>query len=107
MARRSLVSMGELAGLMAGSSGSRPFRSGARAHHVRKRAARRRRRTPARTPDGQPDLSGYWTNTSSTPLERPKNVTKEFYTPDRTEGGSRRGATGRRSAGQLGARRAL
>jgi hypothetical protein len=34
----------------------------------------------ARTPDGQPDLQGFWTNTTFTPLERPKDVTKEFYT---------------------------
>jgi hypothetical protein len=36
----------------------------------------------ARTPDGQPDLQGFWTNTTFTPLERPKNVTKEFYTKE-------------------------
>ena len=36
---------------------------------------------PARTPDGQPDLQGYWTNNTITPLERPKGVGgKEFYT---------------------------
>jgi hypothetical protein len=35
-----------------------------------------------RTPDGQPDLQGFWTNTTFTPLERPKNVTKEFYTKE-------------------------
>jgi len=34
-----------------------------------------------RTPDGQPDLQGFWTNATYTPLERPANVTKEFYTP--------------------------
>ena len=28
--------------------------------------------TPPRTPDGQPDLQGVWTDTSVTPLERPK-----------------------------------
>jgi hypothetical protein len=33
-----------------------------------------------RTSDGQPDLQGFWTNTTFTPLERPKEVTKEFYT---------------------------
>jgi hypothetical protein len=33
-----------------------------------------------RTPDGQPDLQGFWTNSTYTSLERPKNVTKEFYT---------------------------
>ena len=36
--------------------------------------------TAPRTLDGQPDLQGFWTNTTYTPLERPKNVTKEFYT---------------------------
>jgi len=36
--------------------------------------------TAPRTPDGQPDLQGFWTNATYTPLERPKNVTKEFYT---------------------------
>src|SRR5262249_24084117 len=37
--------------------------------------------TVSKTPDGQPDLQGYWTNNSYTPLERPNGVTKEFYTP--------------------------
>jgi hypothetical protein len=35
-----------------------------------------------RTPDGQPDLQGFWSNSTYTPLERPDNVTKEFYTPE-------------------------
>jgi len=34
-----------------------------------------------RTPDGQPDLQGFWSNATYTPLERPDKVTKEFYTP--------------------------
>jgi hypothetical protein len=38
--------------------------------------------TPARTPDGQPDLQGFWTNATFTPLERPKDVTKEFFTKE-------------------------
>jgi hypothetical protein len=33
-----------------------------------------------RTPDGQPDLQGFWTNATYTPLERPKGVTREFFT---------------------------
>jgi hypothetical protein len=37
-------------------------------------------KTP-RTPDGQPDLQGFWSNATYTPLERPDKVTKEFYTP--------------------------
>jgi len=36
--------------------------------------------TVPRTPEGVPDLQGYWTNNSYTPLERPNGVTKEFYT---------------------------
>src|SRR5262249_34013608 len=36
--------------------------------------------TPSKTPDGQPDVQGYWTNATYTPLERPNNVTKEFWT---------------------------
>jgi len=38
--------------------------------------------TPPRTPDGQPDLQGFWTNTTYVPLERPKDVTKEFLTAE-------------------------
>jgi uncharacterized protein (UPF0333 family) len=41
--------------------------------------------TPPRTPDGQPDIQGFWTNSTYTPLERPNNVTKEFYTPEELE----------------------
>src|SRR5690242_13022322 len=33
-----------------------------------------------KTPDGQPDLQRYWTNNTMAPLQRPKGVTKEFYT---------------------------
>jgi hypothetical protein len=37
---------------------------------------------PPRTPDGQPDLQGVWTNVTITPLERPANFAgKEFFTP--------------------------
>src|SRR5438105_788495 len=36
---------------------------------------------PPRTPDGQPDLQGVWTNNSVTPLQRPKELAgKEYYT---------------------------
>src|SRR6266704_6666348 len=35
------------------------------------------------TPDGQPDLQGYWTNLSFTPLERPAEYgTREFLTDE-------------------------
>ncbi len=37
--------------------------------------------TLPRTPDGQPDFQGYWSNQTFVPLERPKELgSKEFYT---------------------------
>lgn len=43
--------------------------------------------TPPKTPDGQPDLQGYWTNVTLTPLQRPANLAgKEFFTPEEAEG---------------------
>jgi len=33
-----------------------------------------------RTPDGQPDLQGYWTNSTYTPLQRPENIDRDFFT---------------------------
>ena len=39
--------------------------------------------TPPRTPDGQPDLGGVYTNASAIPLERPKDLgAKEFFTKE-------------------------
>src|SRR5438067_12535229 len=37
--------------------------------------------TPPKTPDGQPDLQGVWTNPTMTPFERPREIAgKEFMT---------------------------
>src|SRR2546423_15589157 len=49
--------------------------------------------TAARTADGQPDLQGFWTNTTYTPLQRPNNVTKEFFTREELEEVVKRAAT--------------
>ena len=38
-----------------------------------------------RTPDGQPDIQGFWTNATYTPLERPQGVSKPYYTPEEAE----------------------
>jgi hypothetical protein len=38
-----------------------------------------------RTPDGQPDIQGFWTNSTYTSLERPDGVTKTYYTPAEAE----------------------
>lgn len=48
--------------------------------------------TSPRTPDGQPDLQGFWTNSTYTPLERPSDVTKEFYTPEEAAAAEQRAA---------------
>src|SRR4030095_7341367 len=48
--------------------------------------------TAPKTPDGQPDLQGYWTNNSYTPLERPNGVTKEFYTKEEAIEAAKRAA---------------
>ncbi len=52
-----------------------------------------------KTPDGQPDLQGYWTNNTYTPLERPANVTKEFYTPEEALAAAKKSAE--REASQI------
>ena len=44
------------------------------------------------TPDGQPDLQGFWTNSTYTPLQRPKDVTKEFYTREEALEAAKRAA---------------
>ena len=39
--------------------------------------------TAPRTPDGRPDLQGFWTTQTFTPLERPEHLAgKEFFTEE-------------------------
>src|SRR5436190_8889463 len=74
------------------------------------RGAAAKRWTAPRTPDGQPDLQGIWTNATITPLERPKELAgKEFFTEQEAaedekkivEGGNR-DLRGRDAATDLG-----
>ena len=45
-----------------------------------------------KTADGQPDLQGFWTNSTYVQLERPNGVTKEFYTPEEALAAEKRAA---------------
>jgi hypothetical protein len=62
--------------------------------------------TLPKTPDGVPDLQGYWTNQTNSPLERPPALgAKEFYTPEELEQrdkAARDAALRRAEAGQSG-----
>ena len=52
--------------------------------------------TPARTPDGQPDLQGTWTNATITPFERPASLRdKAFLTKAEADALEREAATRR------------
>jgi hypothetical protein len=45
-----------------------------------------------RTPDGKPDMQGYWTNQTFTPLERPAELKgKEFFTGEEAQAWAKRG----------------
>src|SRR5438093_7478704 len=77
MIRRLLASAAAVALLMpiAAAAQSRPDGS------ARGSASAAKAWTPPRTPDGQPDLQGVWTNSTLTPLERPAEFAgKPFLT---------------------------
>ena len=56
----------------------------------RNRLTPAKRWTLSRTPDGQPDLQGFWTNTTYVSLERPKDVAKSLLHQREWPRGSRR-----------------
>ena len=60
----------------------RPIPSPVRLRPPRPSRRRHKKWTVPRTPDGQPDLQGFWTNSTYVPLERPNNVTKAMYTDE-------------------------
>ena len=54
--------------------------------------------TRPKTPDGQPDLQGFWTNSTYTPLERPKGVEKELLYTRRSGSRDQAGRAARKRA---------
>ena len=83
MHHRSLVLVGVLTVLTVGWLTTIPVAGQAPSAVARATAAAERQSyTVPRTPDGQPDLQGFWNNQTYTPLERPDDVTKAFYTEE-------------------------
>ncbi len=59
--------------------------------------------TPTRTPDGQPDLQGIWTNATITPLERPASMKdKAFFTEEEVAAIEKRTAENRAATDKMG-----
>src|SRR5262245_34939620 len=77
----SLSGMALAIGLTAGLLAPLPMAGQAQSYYPKPASAKP---WAQKTPDGQPDLQGYWTNNSYTPLQRPAN-TKELYTPAELE----------------------
>ena len=83
MAHRSLVSMGELAALMAGLVWVATVPVASQAPSTAKANGAAAKAVHAAPDAGRPaGPVGILDERHSTPLERPKNVTKEFYTPE-------------------------
>ena len=57
-----------------------------------------------KTPDGQPDLTGFWTNATFTPLQRPNNVKKDALHAGRSHRGGKGGRSARGRADHTGHR---
>ena len=77
-----LLTMGALAAVVAALSAS----AGAAEGQGQRPVNAGRPYVSPRTPDGQPDLQGIWTNATLTPLERPADLAgKEFLTPQEAD----------------------
>jgi len=77
--------MGALAlaiGITAGLLAPEPMAGQAQNAQPRAAAAATPKPWTGKTPEGVPDLQGYWTNNSYTPLQRDANMTKEFFTKE-------------------------
>jgi len=82
---RCLASLGALAlavGVAAGLMAPQPMAGQAQTAQPRAAASAPAKPWTGKTPEGVPDLQGYWTNNSYTPLQRDPNMTKEFFTKE-------------------------
>jgi hypothetical protein len=82
MKHRTVASLGVLVTAVVVAVAARPLAGQAPASQAKPAA---KKWTTPRTPDGQPDLQGFWTNSTYVPLERPENVQKALYTPEEFE----------------------
>jgi len=89
---RSFASMGTAAILVAAVLLSSRFVTAQAPPTARKTGQPTKAYIAPRTLDGQPDLQGYWSNSTYTPLQRPNNVTKQFFTKEEAEENLRRAA---------------
>ena len=108
MRHRALASFGVLlaaTALTALATGNVAGQAPASAKPLPAKPAAAKKWTLPRTPDGQPDFQGYWTNSTYVPLERPDKVTKAFYTEEefaaviKTAAAREQEQTGRRHGG--------
>jgi hypothetical protein len=82
------LAVGVAAGLMA----PQPIAGQAQSAQPKAAASAPAKPWTGKTPEGVPDLQGYWTNNSYTPLQRAAGVTKEFYTPEELKEAEKRSA---------------
>src|SRR4029434_5137594 len=78
----SLGAMALAVGVAAGLMAPQPMAGQAQSAQPRAAASAPAKPWTGKTPDGVPDLQGYWTNNSYTPLQRDANMTKEFFTKE-------------------------
>lgn len=82
---RCLAPIGAMAlavGIAAGLMAPQPMAGQAQSAQPKAAAPTAAKPWTGKTPDGVPDLQGYWTNNSYTPLQRDANMTKEFFTKE-------------------------